>query len=72
LSLHVLFEVLLNTCIAIAPYVPFITELIYQNLRKCVDPTSKAYHEDSIHFLLWPKQDSRLINKKVEISVDNM
>ncbi len=28
-SLNMLFEVLLNTCIVMAPYVPFITEFFY-------------------------------------------
>lgn len=69
LSLNVLFEVLLNTSIAIAPFVPFITELIYQNLQKCVPTESKTYYEQSIHFLLWPEVDISLINKQVEISV---
>ena len=29
IALNVLFEVLMNTCIVMAPYVPFITELMY-------------------------------------------
>jgi len=72
ISLHVLFEVLLNTCVAIAPYVPFITELMYQNLRKCIPEDNKDYNLQSIHYLLWPKQDEKLIDEKVEKSVDNM
>ena len=45
ISLNILVETLLNTCIAIASYVPFISELFYQNLRKVIPESNKNYHE---------------------------
>jgi hypothetical protein len=37
-----------------SPHVPFLTELMYQNMRKCVKQDGKLY-QDSIHHLIIPK-----------------
>ena len=70
LALNVLFEVIINTCICIAPYVPFITEAMYQQLVKCISPENKEYHEKSIHFLLYPKYDEALLNPESDEVMD--
>lgn len=36
LSLNVLFNVILKETILMCPYTPFITEMMYQNLRKVI------------------------------------
>lgn len=35
-SLNVLFEVILNANILIAPYAPYITDNMYQNMKMCM------------------------------------
>ena len=35
-SINVLFDVLLKTNILMSPHVPFLTEHMYQNMKKCV------------------------------------
>lgn len=50
ISLNCLFDVLLKSAILMGCVVPFIVELIYDNLRKCI-PTNSKYYEESIHFL---------------------
>ena len=69
IALTVLFDVLLNVTILMSPFVPFITEMIYQNLAKCL-PKDSTYYETSIHFLRIPKFDTSLINEKIEKSVE--
>src|SRR3989344_4717303 len=46
---------------------PFITEEIYQNLKK-----SLKLKEESIHLEKWPKFDSKLIDKKMEEEMINV
>lgn len=36
ISINVLFDVLLKVNILMSPIVPFLTEHMYQNMRKCV------------------------------------
>jgi valyl-tRNA synthetase len=55
-----LYHLLLNTIKLLAPYLPFVTEEIYQGLF--------AIHEgvDSIHTSSWPRVDSRLVDPQAE------
>lgn len=53
-SINVLFDVLLKTNILMSPHVPFLTEHMYQNMRKCVKQDGKL-NQDSIHHLMIPK-----------------
>jgi isoleucyl-tRNA synthetase len=42
-----------------APFTPFLTEHIYQNLRKAVrknEEASQEENEESIHYLMLPKE----------------
>ena len=71
IALNVLFDVLLNVTILMSPFVPFITDMIYQNLVKCIHPDSH-YFEKSIHFLRIPKFEASLIDEKIEKGVDLM
>ena len=70
-SLNVLFNVLLNSSILMGPYVPFIVESFYQNLRLCLKEDS-ALLEDSIHFLLIPEYNEALIDTELIDVVDKM
>ncbi|ONK75972.1 uncharacterized protein A4U43_C03F22490, partial [Asparagus officinalis] len=65
-SLSTLYHVLLTTCIAMAPFTPFFTEALYQNLRK-------AFHssEESIHYCSFPSATGK-IEERIEQSVTRM
>lgn len=57
---YVLYKVL-NSCIRmLAPFIPFITEEIYENLFR------KYEKKKSVHLLDFPKADKKLINRKIE------
>lgn len=39
-----------------APYTPFITEMLYQNLKTLIDPASvQEKNIESIHYLMLPQ-----------------
>jgi isoleucyl-tRNA synthetase len=61
ISLNVLFDVLLKTNILMSPHVPFLTEFMYLNMRKCVKKEGKLYQE-SIHHLFIPNAIDKLKN----------
>lgn len=56
-SMQVFGWVLLQLVKVMAPFTPFVTELIYQNL---VDT------KDSIHLEIWPNFDKKMINQDLE------
>ena len=41
LSLNVLFEVIQQANVLMAPYAPFITEMMYDNMKKCIKKTEQ-------------------------------
>ena len=49
-----------------APFVPFITEQVYQNIVRSVNPDAP----DSVHLCEYPVADASLINEKVEKEMD--
>ena len=57
-----LYKVLVTICKVAAPFVPFITEEIYQNLVVNLD--QKA--EESLHLCSWPEYREDLVNKELE------
>ncbi|XP_033114615.1 isoleucine--tRNA ligase, cytoplasmic-like [Anneissia japonica] len=72
-ALETLFMVLFSMVKVMAPFTPFLTELIYQNLRKLVDPEStKGINVDSVHYLMIPKPREDLINPDIERAVARM
>jgi isoleucyl-tRNA synthetase len=58
--LYTVYEVLLSAMKLFAPTCPFLSEAIYQDLRKL------GLKEESIHLCEWPKYDEKIINKKLE------
>jgi isoleucyl-tRNA synthetase len=66
-SLNVLFNTLENLVILLSPFVPFITEGIYQNLKNGLEN-----YEDSIHYLQIPSYNESLIDYKIEEVMNNM
>ncbi|XP_069721593.1 isoleucine--tRNA ligase, cytoplasmic [Phaenicophaeus curvirostris] len=70
LALETLFSVLFSMCRLMAPYTPFITELMYQNLKTLIDPASvQEKNTESIHYLMLPQVREDLIDKKIESAV---
>ena len=65
------YDTLNTICLAIlkllAPIIPFITEKIWQELRK-----NKIVKEESIHLSDWPKPDVKLIDDKLENEMQNI
>ena len=61
-----LYRVLTTLVKVSAPFVPFITEEIYQNLVVNLDPQA----EESVHLCLWPEVDEKAIDKNLEAEMD--
>ena len=73
-GLHVLYDVLMDVTIVMAPFTPFITEFFYQHLRKFQPSYSEAAgaggtslpvvpgKSDSVHFLQLPVYDESRLN----------
>jgi isoleucyl-tRNA synthetase len=58
--LYTFYTVCLNTLKLLAPFLPFITEDLYQDFFK------KIEKEESIHLCDWPVIETELINEKLE------
>ncbi|KAL1007813.1 hypothetical protein UPYG_G00091930 [Umbra pygmaea] len=72
-ALECLFSVLFSMCRLMAPFTPFITEMMYQNLRHLLDPASvEEKDSSSIHYLMLPQVRECLIDKRIESAVSQM
>lgn len=63
LTLH---TVLKNLVIVAAPFVPFITEEIYQNLVAARD----VKEPESVHLCRWPVYDEKLVDQQLEAEME--
>merc|ERR1712232_341673 len=73
-GLQVLYDVLLDVTMIMAPFTPFITEFFYQHLRKFQPSYAEAANgggssnpvkpgkSDSVHFLMLPQYDEKRLN----------
>lgn len=61
-----LYKVLTNLIKVASPFVPFMTEEIYQNLVVNLDKNAP----ESIHLCTWPEVDKSAINKELEKEMD--
>jgi isoleucyl-tRNA synthetase len=57
----VLKEIYVNLIKLCAPIIPFVTEKVWQELKK-----KKIVKEDSVHLCGWPKADTKKVDKKLE------
>ncbi|XP_064227067.1 isoleucine--tRNA ligase, cytoplasmic-like [Aotus nancymaae] len=56
-----------------APYTPFLTELMYQNLKVLIDPVSVQDKDTlSIYYLMLPRVREELIDKKTESAISQI
>lgn len=65
-ALSTLFNVLLTACKVMAPFTPFFTEVLYQNMRKVSDAL-----EESIHYCSVPQAEGKR-GDRIEESVTRM
>ena len=63
-----LYTALVNVCKCAAPMIPFMTEEIYQNIVRSVDPAAP----ESIHLCLYPEADEAHVDKELETSMDEV
>ncbi len=61
-----LYRVLVTLSKISAPFIPFMTEEIYQNLVVGLDKNA----EESIHLCSWPEVEEKEVNKKLEEEMD--
>ena len=57
-----LYRVLVTLCQVAAPFIPFMTESIYQNLVVSLDKNAN----ESIHLNKWPEYNANEVDKKLE------
>jgi len=81
-GLQVLYDVLLDVTIIMAPFTPYITEFFYQHLRKLQPSFKDAANgggtsnpvmpgkSDSVHFLQLPKYDESRLNKEASDAME--
>ena len=60
-----IYEVLVKLCRLMAPFTPFISESIYQNLVKGLDEAAPQ----SVHMCRWPEAQKERIDKRLEESM---
>jgi len=63
-SLNVLFDVLLKINVLMSPVVPYITDMMYQNMKLFISKDSK-FSQPSIHHIFIPDVNEKLVNNKV-------
>nr|DAD24502.1 TPA_asm: hypothetical protein HUJ06_025966 [Nelumbo nucifera] len=66
MALSTLYHVLLTTCKVMAPFTPFFTEVLYQNMRKVCDGS-----EECIHYCSFPQAGGKR-EERIEQSVARM
>ena len=59
---HTLYEVLATLTRLMAPYMPFLSEALYQNLVR----SAMARSPESVHHTEWPAHDEALIDERLE------
>lgn len=69
-ALNTLFRIVYTMVLVTAPFTPFLTEFMFQRLRKLV-PRSKE-NQDSVHYQMIPTAELSLINEKIERSISSM
>ncbi|XP_076363583.1 isoleucyl-tRNA synthetase [Tachypleus tridentatus] len=71
-ALDSLFIVVYTMIRMMGPFTPFLTELMYQNLRHLVADYADREDTGSIHYLPFPQPEEELINRQVERRVTRM
>eukprot|EP00002_Diphylleia_rotans_P038380 TRINITY_DN871_c0_g2_i3.p1 TRINITY_DN871_c0_g2~~TRINITY_DN871_c0_g2_i3.p1 ORF type:complete len:1086 (-),score=232.87 TRINITY_DN871_c0_g2_i3:2461-5718(-) len=64
-----LFEVLYSLCLLMAPFTPFLVEMMYQNLKLALSPEDQF---ESVHFGLIPEVKTEALDARIEEAVSRM
>jgi isoleucyl-tRNA synthetase len=64
--LYTMHSVMSDTLKLLAPFIPFVTEKMYQDFFRDSD------NKESVHLCDWPKADKKLINKDLEKDMENV
>eukprot|EP01133_Synstelium_polycarpum_P006737 gene6737-7831_t len=68
-SLDILYEILMTLCVAMAPFTPFFTEHMYQNLKRVLPKDAQL---GSVHFAMYPEPVAAAANPRIEEAVSRM
>ncbi|EFA74909.1 isoleucyl-tRNA synthetase [Heterostelium album PN500] len=68
-SLNILYEILLTLSVAMAPFTPFLSEYMYQNLKRSLP---KEKQMDSVHYCMYPEPIEAAFNVRIEEAVGRM
>jgi isoleucyl-tRNA synthetase len=68
-SLATFYNVLFTTCRIMAPFTPFLTEMMYQNLKNIIPEDQRL---DSIHFMMVPDYDASKVDIAIERAVADL
>lgn len=71
-ALNTLFETLYTFVIAMAPFTPFLSETIYQNLRPFLPESVLPKDSRSVHFLDYPEKRPEFYDHRIETAVARM
>ncbi len=70
-SLNVLYDVLLKVNVLMSPFVPFLTESMYQNMKIVIKKDRKLY-QDSIHHVSIPSINESLLNESITDGMEDV
>ncbi|CAO3681379.1 hypothetical protein G6F70_004113 [Rhizopus microsporus] len=71
-SMNTLYEVLFTLCLTMAPFTPFLTENMYQNLKSFAPKDPNVVDDRSIHFLEFPQVRQEYFDPEIERAVSRM
>uniref|UniRef100_A0A060T467 Isoleucine--tRNA ligase, cytoplasmic n=1 Tax=Blastobotrys adeninivorans TaxID=409370 RepID=A0A060T467_BLAAD len=71
-ALNTLFETLFTFVTAMAPFTPFLSETIYQNLRPFLPESVLPKDSRSVHFLDYPEKRPEFYDHRIETAVARM
>ncbi|ORX61636.1 isoleucyl-tRNA synthetase [Hesseltinella vesiculosa] len=71
-AMNTLFEVLFTLCKTMAPFTPYLTENMYQTLKKFLPEDASVKDDRSIHFLDFPTVREEYFDPEIERAVGRM
>ncbi|XP_066590037.1 isoleucine--tRNA ligase, cytoplasmic [Prorops nasuta] len=69
-ALNTLFSVIYTMVLVNAPFTPFLTEFMFQQLSKLVSPSKN--NMESVHYQIIPDSRQELINEKIENAISHL
>eukprot|EP00995_Heteronema_vittatum_P010705 NODE_621_length_1260_cov_43.581338_g448_i0.p1 GENE.NODE_621_length_1260_cov_43.581338_g448_i0~~NODE_621_length_1260_cov_43.581338_g448_i0.p1 ORF type:complete len:385 (+),score=200.94 NODE_621_length_1260_cov_43.581338_g448_i0:29-1156(+) len=68
-ALATLYTILMTAVHLMAPFTPFMAELLYQRLSQLLP---EAERQESVHYCMLPEADDRLLDEDIERKVDRL